>query len=296
MLSKLIKHEWKATWKLPAGICIFEIIMTAIGCMMFRAPMWQSISSGRVYDRLYPSDVISMITFFTYMITLICATFAITIYFACRFYKNLYTDEGYLTHTLPVTPRQLIISKMLISTIWSFIVSILTVLSTLVMMGSFIVSLGVNSHELMDAFRELGWTAQAANDIFIQYSGGISPVLFLLIMIISFIVGSFSCNLIIYVCISIGQLVKKHKVAAAIIAYLVYSGIVSIVSSIASVPFMFNFMKLEYVDPYSPLEMAIAPFATMVPLLTAMLVVSIIFTAISYIGTEYIMKKKLNLD
>ena len=35
-----------------------------------------------------------------------------------RFYKNLYTDEGYLTFTLPVSRKQILLSKTLNAFIW----------------------------------------------------------------------------------------------------------------------------------------------------------------------------------
>ena len=51
----------------------------------------------------------------------------LTIYFAIRFYKNLYTDEGYLMHTLPVKPWMLIVSKLTIGTIWFYLIDLLLV-------------------------------------------------------------------------------------------------------------------------------------------------------------------------
>lgn len=36
-----------------------------------------------------------------------------------RYYKNLYSPEGYLTHTLPVHPSQLLWSKLLVGFVWT---------------------------------------------------------------------------------------------------------------------------------------------------------------------------------
>ena len=58
----------------------------------------------------------------------------VSIYIAVRFYKNLYTDEGYLMHTLPVTPRQLLVSKLTVGSLWSFLVTILTLWAVFLIM------------------------------------------------------------------------------------------------------------------------------------------------------------------
>ena len=52
------------------------------------------------------------------IILLTCAAFTTAIIIAVRFYKNTYSDEGYLTHTLPVKRGTLLLAKVIAGTIW----------------------------------------------------------------------------------------------------------------------------------------------------------------------------------
>ena len=55
---------------------------------------------------------------FVYVLFIFAIVVATYVYLAIRFQKNLFSDEGYLTHTLPVSPTKLIWSKMLVAWAW----------------------------------------------------------------------------------------------------------------------------------------------------------------------------------
>ena len=115
MLSRLIRHEWKETWRIPVISFIVILFLTLVCFICFRQmepPADEnSINAG--------AFVIMML----YCLIISCISTVVTIYIAIRFYRNLYTDEGYLMHTLPVTPRQLILAKLLVAALWVFVLS-----------------------------------------------------------------------------------------------------------------------------------------------------------------------------
>ena len=117
MLSRLIRHEWKETWRIPVISFIVILFLTLVCFICFRQmepPADEnSINAG--------AFVIMML----YCLIISCISMVVTIYIAIRFYRNLYTDEGYLMHTLPVTPRQLILAKLLVAALWVFVLSML---------------------------------------------------------------------------------------------------------------------------------------------------------------------------
>ena len=103
MLGKLMKHEWLSTWKVPTALCIYLGILTILGCTSFVSPLWQS-------DNMVV-QVIAGFSIFIYILSLIGICIAIFAYFVVRFYRNMYTDEGYLMHTLPVKSWEHILTK-----------------------------------------------------------------------------------------------------------------------------------------------------------------------------------------
>ena len=68
--------------------------------------------------------VISSIAIFTY------------IYSGYHFHKNVFTDQGYLTNTLPVTPSQLLLSKELAALLWLLIDVVVISISIFILVGS----------------------------------------------------------------------------------------------------------------------------------------------------------------
>lgn len=297
MLGKLLKHEWRSTWKMPTALCLFTVLMTLLGVLSFKMPMWQKLAGTNSADMTF-MDFIAVAILITYFITIIISAYAIMIYFAIRFYKNLYTDEGYLMFTLPTTPRKLIWSKTLISAFWNFLSSSLMIISIFLLMRVFMRTLlgDADWAEVSEAFNGIMPTINA---IFKEY-GGISVGGFLFVFLLILLTGSFSGMLLIYLCICIGQLFRKHKVAASIIAYLVVTTLVQTITSIAVLPVTFNLVTdlemMESALTFSPFEAMFAPFAAMMPLYYVSLALAVVEVIACFFICEYISKSKLNLD
>ena len=100
MLGKLIKHEFKATARL--FIPIFILVTAITVAVRFLADILydfneQGTKSGEIF-----SMIIAFIFGAALVIGIICLILsgpAVSLY---RFYKNVYTDEGYLTNTARV--------------------------------------------------------------------------------------------------------------------------------------------------------------------------------------------------
>ena len=100
MLSKLLRHEFRATGRIMLPVYAL-LLVSCGGCTLF----------GRLLGRYPESTVLSVVqtvfatlfgvtTFGMLLLTLVLMVY--------RFYKNLMTDEGYLMFTLPVSRSQLI--------------------------------------------------------------------------------------------------------------------------------------------------------------------------------------------
>lgn len=298
MLGKLLKHEWRSTWKLPTALSAFTILMTLLGALSFKMPMWQKLVGNNPSSVTFV-DLVAVAILITYFITIVVSAYAIMIYFSVRFYKNLYTDEGYLMHTLPTTPRNLIFSKTVISSFWNVISTTLMMASMFWLFDVFMKTL-LTEAEWEEVSAAFAGISPSINEIFIEYSG-VSVVFAIFAYILTLLVGSIYGMLLIYLCICIGQLFRKHKVAAAIIAYLVVTTIIQTITSVAVLPATFNMMfKMEAMSESlliaSPMEALVAPFATMMPVIYISLALSAILSIVAFFACEYITKRKLNLD
>ena len=123
MLKKLFKYEWIFFWKVPTAINVFLVIVTIVGIISLASPFWELDVWG--------IDILLGLAIFFYIMAIVACSIAVTVYVAVRYYKNIYTDEGYLTNTLPVTARQIVLSKLFTSIIWTMLTGIVVSLSVL---------------------------------------------------------------------------------------------------------------------------------------------------------------------
>lgn len=262
MLGKLMKHEIKATGKILLPLYIIMLLLSLVNRAFLNIEVLQST----------PLKIIGsfvMIAFVSSIIASLSVTFIVMI---LRFYKNLMSDEGYLMFTLPVKSSHLINSKLIVSVMWN-IVSVLVVLASLFIL--------LISPENFAALRE---AIPFYFDLFMMSFEGSR-----LLVIIEFVVMTFISLvqqiLLIYVSIAIGHLFSGHRVLGSFASYIAINTIIQIVTTVLLVIIVrLSNSSLE--------QMETVP--EVVFLFT--IVFSSILTALYYIGTNYILSKKLNLE
>ena len=286
MLRKLIKHEWKATWMLPSFLCIFIILITGISCVACAAPLLGNVKGFTV------QSIILLLLFIFNIILLIFSYVAVLIYFIYRFYKNLFTKEGYLMHTLPTTAGNLILSKLFCAVTWLLITSLITYFSIFALSYTAldVIMKSAGKGSALELFTAFLHTYREISAIFIQYAG-INLGTAILLLILMTIAGCISGMLLPYMCFAIGHLLKKHQVAASIGFYLLSIIIVSSFTSFMSLPAA---MKPD-MNPKG-LALLIAPMASTFRLYGIFYIISILFSIIFFFTTKYIISKKLNLN
>ena len=118
MLGKLIKHEWKGTYKVGCILLLSTFMITIIGYFALHLPFM----IGGVNFTSVTTVIIGLLGYIVLILGLMGILYGIMIYLGIRFYKNMYGDEGYLTHTLPATSYQLMGSKVIVGGIWTMII------------------------------------------------------------------------------------------------------------------------------------------------------------------------------
>lgn len=285
MLGKLFKYENKAVSKLLMPLTLAVIILPILGALILKM---QYIFGDKFEDGSIVSSIFSLVSgimIFFIVIATISACFISLFILMQRYYKNLFSDEGYLTFTLPVKTGSIILSKLFTAVIWSVIVAVCTIIGVMIFV-LFGTSASFINNEVVDGF------SQVFKQIFEYYfTGSAVQVLFLIELLISIIVSIFTNILLIYLAITIGcQIAKKHKILASIGIYFVISSIVSVLSTIIQV--------ITTTTIYSGFD-----FVFVEPTLsdiTIILIPSIIFSIALGIGyfllNKYILKNRLNIE
>lgn len=250
MLGKLWKHEWKSTWKVCGMMLLGLVLVSFFGWLSFQAPLWQSAggNNGR-YSGIGVWDVLSFGTLLIYVFMLIGLNYGIMIYMGVRFYKTMYTDEGYLTHTLPVSKHQILVSKILNSGLWTLLMEIGIFLSVTVLMLSMVEVFLPDGYTLAEMWETLETEMGYVDDMFRSFFGmGING--YMGMMMVVGVISPFCSMTILFGAISMGQLFTKHRVLMAIVSYVGIMIVASTISSILQSAFSVSQMA-RYVDDFS---------------------------------------------
>ena len=222
MLGKLIKYEWKSTYKVGTLLLLAIVLATLMGFVIFQAPMWKSMYRDSSIDEVAEVllNVASIFSMLIYVLLLIGAVYGIYIFLVVRFYRSMYKSEGYLLHTLPVTKHQILISKILVSTIWVYLISIAMIVSIVLF---FLAMMSAISGESIPDI--IGSISDVYSDIYILFralfsTSGFSISMYWVMILLSSILGLPAGLVILFGAISIGQLFAKNRVLMAVLSYI----------------------------------------------------------------------------
>ncbi len=260
MLGKLMKYEWKSTWKLLVPMNVLIVAMSLFAYLTIRLDFFDNDSEIVILSG------ITIIMF--YILSMFVVVIGTAIYLIYRFYTSVYGDQGYLLHTLPVDKHHIIISKVLVSVLWLMLSIILIYLSVFLLFSSDEAVLEAVWDTMVDYVESLELDAFASG-------------LTIIMTILAFIFQMLAKVLKVTACISLGQLSSNHKVLTS---FAFYYGIY-FVQRIFSI--------MYYVIYYAIDDDLISAYQGS---WETSLIAGIIYCAVFYFITWYLMEKKLNLD
>ena len=270
MLGKLMKHEFKTTSKVILPLYLVLVVLT-IFARIFAQSLLTAENSN--VDSI-GFGLFGGLSVILYILGLFAVSIAIFIYLLVRFYKNLFGDEGYLMHTLPVTSWELLTSKLLVGFIWNLAEMLLIALSIFCIFANHYV------FDVVDNFL----ASFGGFDGMIYYYTGLHTGAFWVYLIAFMLISTFSGLLLPYVSICIGQLWQKHRLAGSFLTYFFINIVIQIIRTIY-VGLTGNEDAITHAQNYIPM-------ATYSFIMILNLVLSIFFFFLS----GYIMKKKVNLE
>jgi hypothetical protein len=270
MLSKLLKHEFTATWKVPVALDALLIVLGIMAYFVITGiPM---VESTGVYILLFALIGI-------YYIGIIAANIIMQVYIVMRYHKNLYTEEGYLTFTLPVTTNSIINAKVIVGYVWEILSLICTLGSLFIAASGVLNSVDVSSAELQEFANEL-------MSIF-----GVTDPRFITAMILTVVISPLSSLLALYFSVTVGQLWQKHKILGAVFCYIGLYILNQIIGQVSLFSSGFYGLMGDAATEFDSIFSTI--YASM---LTTTAIVQGILAVVYYVACIMITKKKINLD
>lgn len=288
MLGKLLKHEWKRTWRVGGILLLGLVLVSFFGWFSFQAPLWKSMSDSSRYTGVSVWDLLSFGTLFLYIIMLIGLNYGMLIYLGVHFYKTMYTDEGYLTHTLPVSKHQLLLSKILNSALWELLMAVgifLSVVTLLLSMVQVFLPEGYSWADVWNAMvHEMGYVDDMFREMF-----GMGKNRYLAMTLLVQLISPFCSMTILFGAISLGQLFSKHRVLMAIVSYVGIMIVANLISSMVRSAFSVN-----QISRYTSDNALVGGYVNVTMWISTVL--SVVEAVGLYFVSHYVISKRLNME
>lgn len=279
MLGKLLKYDNR---EMGIPVLLFSLISVAAGFL----GGWLARFLGMLNEKGLEATmqvIISipmMLTISVCFAAIFAAVIIALVIILRRYYKNLFSDEGYLTFTLPVEPSQLLFSKTLLGYFWLLIATIASCLG-------FIVFLGTVSAK--DTFFDFTFTRDILSSLGYSYTTLTkTPIAVAVIeIVLSVLVALARTLLSMYLAITVGAIVaKKHKILAAIGIYVLINMATSVISNIFSV----IIMRTTFIDIMENDYQIIVHGSTIFQI-----ILNLAIAVVCYLINRYLLTKKVNI-
>ncbi len=200
MFRKLLKNDLKTAWKFLWVLWLMALSAAAVGVGMMRI-----ISAAENTTLIAVGTLTMMAVAFTIFGSWVASLFLLL----GSFYKSRFTDQGYLTFTLPVSTHDVLLSSYLTSALGIVVSALVTVLSF-----GILLFFGISDFD-GQRVQMIGMCFQRLPEL-IDIFGGWNIVLFAVYIL----VAALSELVTVMLAITIGAAIaKKHKIFSAIAVY-----------------------------------------------------------------------------
>ena len=271
MVKKLFKHEFLSLFRLMLPI---ECAVLGAGILVRIIFLFES--KNELSESLRYSAIFIMV------VALAAGTISAITFGVKRYYNNLFTVEGYLSFTLPVTPAQHIFVKAITATAFEFIAGFIAIISFCI----------ASAGDLLEEVFEL--IAYLLKLAFNEYNPA-HLILFVFELIILLILSTVSRYLLFYCCITIGQLSQKRKVATAFGVFGLYILVTNILSVIIDVVLGNMLLGTDFINQMYEFYEKNPYLCTHIGFIIS-LAWYVAISAVYFLISNIIIKKKLNLE
>lgn len=235
MFAKLLKYDMRATkrFALPLILALMGVtIVASIAGYLLTMYISMDVPETDLNAILKGLSAMALLIGSFLVTMLMSAASTVVVVLVCvRFYRNLISDEGYLTFTLPVKNYQIINSKLLSGFIWIVLVSIALFLG----IGLVFFVSGLGAADSLPA--SLGSIFADLKIVFMQEIAG-SEVWLVILMVqalLSALIQTLFQLIAMYTAIFFSSTIaKKHKPAAAVLGVFAVNIIIGVFTQLVS--------------------------------------------------------------
>ncbi|MGN0978423.1 MAG: hypothetical protein ACI4PH_10255 [Faecousia sp.] len=266
MFTKLLKQEWRATRGILGLLCLTCLIAAVLGggSMRYLVGMSQETAEMEWIIVLFAMVLAAAII-------AIAVCFAASIFLMVwRFYRSRFTDEGYLTFTLPVSTHQNLLSSLVNSAVCVILVALAAMVSLVGML-----MLGLSG--MKEFWTEL-WKAFPRLLEMLRQAFGAEELKMLGMLLLNLAVSLVSGLVILMLAVTLGSMIaQKHKLLAAVATYFGITMVLSFVESALMVG-------------------AVNSADTVFGFFGSTVILSLVFAVGGYFLMYWLIEKKLNLN
>ncbi len=275
MLGKLLKYDMRYVSRIMVVVYIIALSVSLL-------------ISGLIFLSFKVEEVSILLLMSLPMAFLALAAVSVSglIMIAIRTYKNLYSDEGYLTFTLPVTGDDIIWCKVILYIVWQLLGMIVAAVCVAIPILVAVLCAGDGMIDTVKYFFDYICFYIKDTIGFVGNSFNVLAIVSAIYYLISFI----SAPVIIIFSFSVGQFAKKHRILMAVAVYYAYSVVASTIYTIVEV-ILIEFSSDAFYA--SSANLALTELTLFYAIVSA---ISLVLTSVCYLFTKNIMANKLNLN
>jgi len=276
-----------AVWRLWWLAVMIVPIASVVGSVMLRFIITGTENGafeGHISRLLFIGALLSV---FACIVAIVLSFILTMVLIYVRFYKNLFTDEGYLTFTLPVSRKQILLSKTLNAFIW-YVLHGLLIGTAIFLFILFAVPPEGNGLINTEIFKVIG-------EMFVDLWNIMGAWLLVILaeLIIFILLSTLMGIALFHISITVGSVIaKKAKILASVGIYYVFNMVLSLLSQISIYVFIFligpglsNFEILTDAEGWGMISLLFVIGIAFVGVITALL----------YNLTQHLLDRKLNL-
>ena len=275
MLGKMIKHEFKATGRLILPLFLLVIVMTPVLALLNKL-------ASHIGRKSLAGGLLSGISMVSFVAMMIGACVAVFIYIMVRFYKTIATSEAYMTFCLPVNSHHVMLSKLIVATVWQ-------VLTVAIAIGSLYIMFIING--IIEPGTVFSHMERMLTSSGIEY-GSLIGFLFKIgaMIFISMITSILSW----YLAVCLGQIFQEKRVLMSIVMYVGIYMVMQIIYMCVLLPYILSHSSEFAMGEAKAINMQMnAEFPS--GLLVAVGIINIVLAVVFYVVGTQILKKKTNV-
>ena len=210
MFGKLMKAEWRASRRVIGALCAVVLISGALLGLLGNLLLREENGSWQLPGFV---NVLFSLLSVAAMLAVTLSLAASVFYVLWRYYRSRFTEEGYLTYTLPVNNHQLMLSSILASVLEILLVGLATVAAMAMAFGIF--AAGLPWNEVDSTSWGLLWSR------FGELLSSFRPVASdVLLVLLNMVLMGLATLLTLMLAVTIGATAaKKHPILLAIAVY-----------------------------------------------------------------------------